>query len=94
MENIVSDIFARKDDSSDNQAGRSGVNPTKIKVVGVGGGGNLVRIEHRGPSPVVTVRSVWPHIVVQKVALLAEYVCEIHIFSCGERLQIFVIAYK
>ena len=39
MENIVSDIFARKDDSSDNQAGRSGVNPTKIKVVGVGGGG-------------------------------------------------------
>ena len=39
MENIVSDIFARKDDSSDNQTGRSGVNPTKIKVVGVGGGG-------------------------------------------------------
>ena len=39
MENIVSDIFARKDDSSDNQTGRSGINPTKIKVVGVGGGG-------------------------------------------------------
>ena len=36
MENIVSDIFARKDDS---MLGRGGVNPTKIKVVGVGGGG-------------------------------------------------------
>ena len=39
MENIVSDIFARKDDSSNNQTGRSAVNPTNIKVVGVGGGG-------------------------------------------------------
>ena len=39
MENIVSDIFARKDDQSMNPGGRSGVNPTNIKVVGVGGGG-------------------------------------------------------
>lgn len=39
MENIVSDIFARKDDQSMNQTGRQGVNPTNIKVVGVGGGG-------------------------------------------------------
>ena len=39
MENIVSDIFARKDDSLNDQNGRSGANPTKIKVVGVGGGG-------------------------------------------------------
>ncbi len=43
MENYVSDIFAKKDESqsssapSENQ--RSAVNPTKIKVVGVGGGG-------------------------------------------------------
>ena len=34
MENIVSDIFANKD-----LVGGSSTNPTKIKVVGVGGGG-------------------------------------------------------
>ena len=34
MENIVSDIFARKD-----EFGGNSTNPTKIKVVGVGGGG-------------------------------------------------------
>ena len=39
MENIVSDIFARKDESSNNQNSRLGANPTNIKVVGVGGGG-------------------------------------------------------
>lgn len=39
MENIVSDIFARKDESSNNQTSRMGANPTNIKVVGVGGGG-------------------------------------------------------
>ena len=36
MENIVSDIFARKDGSMFNSGN---VNPTKIKVIGVGGGG-------------------------------------------------------
>ena len=36
MENIVSDLFARKDDSMFNGGN---INPTKIKVVGVGGGG-------------------------------------------------------
>ena len=39
MENIVSDIFARKDESSNGQNQRLGANPTNIKVVGVGGGG-------------------------------------------------------
>ncbi len=39
MENIVSDIFARKDDQSGGQTERLGANPTNIKVVGVGGGG-------------------------------------------------------
>lgn len=39
MENIVSDIFARKDESSNNPTSRMGANPTNIKVVGVGGGG-------------------------------------------------------
>ena len=43
MENFVSDIFAKKDETQTNstsdQTSRSGVNPTKIKVVGVGGGG-------------------------------------------------------
>jgi cell division protein FtsZ len=39
VENIVSDIFARKDEPSDNQVSRLGANPTNIKVVGVGGGG-------------------------------------------------------
>lgn len=43
MENFVSDIFAKKDEtqtsSTSDQTSRSGVNPTKIKVVGVGGGG-------------------------------------------------------
>ncbi len=39
MENIVSDIFARKDESSNDQTSRMGANPTNIKVVGVGGGG-------------------------------------------------------
>ena len=43
MENFVSDIFAKKDETQTNstsdQTGRAGINPTKIKVVGVGGGG-------------------------------------------------------
>ena len=39
MENFVSDIFAKKDETSNNTANRSPVNPTKIKVIGVGGGG-------------------------------------------------------
>lgn len=39
MENIVSDIFARKDDPSNGQTDRLGANPTNIKVIGVGGGG-------------------------------------------------------
>lgn len=40
MENFVSDIFAKKDESTgSNQTGRSATNPTNIKVVGVGGGG-------------------------------------------------------
>ena len=39
MENIVSDIFARKDESTPNQTSRLGANPTNIKVIGVGGGG-------------------------------------------------------
>jgi len=39
VENIVSDIFARKDESSNGQNQRLGANPTNIKVVGVGGGG-------------------------------------------------------
>lgn len=39
MENIVSDIFARKDEPSRDQNGRLGANPTNIKVIGVGGGG-------------------------------------------------------
>ena len=38
MENIVSDLFAKKDTQSD-MVSNSGINPTKIKVVGVGGGG-------------------------------------------------------
>ncbi len=37
MENFVSDIFAKKDDST--PINRSPINPTNIKVVGVGGGG-------------------------------------------------------
>lgn len=40
MENFVSDIFAKKDETpSQDQAPRPMINPTKIKVVGVGGGG-------------------------------------------------------
>ena len=39
MENIVSDIFARQDDTSDYRTSRLGANPINIKVVGVGGGG-------------------------------------------------------
>ncbi|MCM1338265.1 MAG: cell division protein FtsZ [Muribaculaceae bacterium] len=39
MENIVSDIFARKDEPSNDQYSRLGANPTNIKVIGVGGGG-------------------------------------------------------
>ena len=43
MENFVSDIFAKKDEtqtgSATEQTTRAGVNPTKIKVIGVGGGG-------------------------------------------------------
>ncbi len=43
MENFVSDIFAKKDETQSNpapgQGPRSSVNPTNIKVVGVGGGG-------------------------------------------------------
>ena len=39
MENFVSDIFAKKDETSNNQIQRSPINPTNIKVIGVGGGG-------------------------------------------------------
>ena len=40
MENFVSDIFAKKDETPvQDQTPHSAVNPTKIKVVGVGGGG-------------------------------------------------------
>ena len=41
MENFVSDIFAKKDETATNQAptARAAINPTNIKVVGVGGGG-------------------------------------------------------
>ncbi len=39
MENIVSDIFAKKDDSSSSMVSSANINPTKIKVIGVGGGG-------------------------------------------------------
>ena len=40
MENFVSDIFAKKDETpSQDQAPRPMINPTNIKVVGVGGGG-------------------------------------------------------
>ena len=43
MENFVSDIFAKQDETQSNssydQTSRAGINPTKIKVVGVGGGG-------------------------------------------------------
>lgn len=43
MENFVSDIFAKKDETQTNtapdQPTRAGVNPTNIKVIGVGGGG-------------------------------------------------------
>lgn len=39
MENIVSDLFARKEDTSSDNSSRLGANPTNIKVIGVGGGG-------------------------------------------------------
>ena len=41
MENFVSDIFAKKDETTNSQTPiqRSPMNPTKIKVIGVGGGG-------------------------------------------------------
>ncbi len=39
MENIVSDLFASRESSSEYRTSDSGANPTKIKVVGVGGGG-------------------------------------------------------
>ena len=40
MENFVSDIFAKKDETTSNdQTQRSPINPTNIKVIGVGGGG-------------------------------------------------------
>ena len=39
MENFVSDIFAKKDDSSSDSTQRNAASPTKIKVIGVGGGG-------------------------------------------------------
>ena len=39
MENFVSDIFAKKDETTNDTVKRSPINPTNIKVVGVGGGG-------------------------------------------------------
>ncbi len=39
MENFVSDIFAKKDEPNAQAPSRSPINPTNIKVVGVGGGG-------------------------------------------------------
>jgi len=39
VENIVSDLFAGRTESSNDSSSRLGANPTNIKVVGVGGGG-------------------------------------------------------
>ncbi len=39
MENFVSDIFAKKDETTNTTVNRAPVSPTNIKVVGVGGGG-------------------------------------------------------
>jgi len=39
VENIVSDLFAAKENTSSNTNFRSNINPANIKVVGVGGGG-------------------------------------------------------
>ncbi len=39
MENFVSDIFAKKDDTTSSSINRSPISPTNIKVIGVGGGG-------------------------------------------------------
>lgn len=39
MENIVADIFAAKEDTSNNVNFKTNINPANIKVVGVGGGG-------------------------------------------------------
>ena len=39
MENIVADLLEKKETPSTNENFRSNINPTKIKVVGVGGGG-------------------------------------------------------
>ena len=39
MENIVSDLFAGREMTSDSTTSRRGANPTNIKVIGVGGGG-------------------------------------------------------
>ena len=39
VENFVSDIFAKKEEPNAQAPSRSPINPTNIKVVGVGGGG-------------------------------------------------------
>ncbi len=39
MENFVSDIFAKKEETTNTTISRSPINPTNIKVVGIGGGG-------------------------------------------------------
>ena len=47
MENFVSDIFAKKDETpSQDQAPRPMINPTNIKVVGVGGGGGNAAVSY------------------------------------------------
>ena len=39
MENIVADLFSSKENNSGNMMQSANINPTKIKVIGVGGGG-------------------------------------------------------
>ena len=39
MENFVSDIFARKDETTSTPVNKAPISPTNIKVIGVGGGG-------------------------------------------------------
>lgn len=39
MENIVADLFASKESTNNSMMSNSNINPTNIKVVGVGGGG-------------------------------------------------------
>ena len=55
---------------------------------------NFIGIEYRRPSAVIGSTSIWGHVVIEQVTLLAEDIGKVHVLLRGERLQVFVVSHE